>query len=185
MAELDLKRESGFPFWLYCNVLAKLPLYLLHALKKKRNWKKWINYVHIILTKVLGVLSHAVMWLVVAEVSYLHAFEEPKKDLEPLEKLGTQLCSPHCGFTDQNVPGKKNKRLFTHNKTFWRHSPNCKRRKDRFRLRKLSSCGRTWGHGRWSEFETTCLSCNQGRRSGCLHPGGHATFPWPFQQSLW
>lgn len=38
---------------------------------------------------------------------YLHAFEEPEKDLEPLKELRTQLRSPHCGLTDQNVPDEK------------------------------------------------------------------------------
>lgn len=36
MTQLDLQRKPSFPLRLHCNVLPKLTLHLLHALKRKK-----------------------------------------------------------------------------------------------------------------------------------------------------
>lgn len=108
VAELDLKRKASFPFWLYCNVLTKLALHLLHALiKKVKEGCESINIwcVKLVMTQYhsLAITHHLRMnqgW----DHYYLHAFEKPKKDFEPLYELCPQLFSPYWGFTDQNVP---------------------------------------------------------------------------------
>lgn len=99
MAELDLKRKASFPFWLYCNVLTKLALHFLHALIKKVKARLGVNtylmcQVTMISCNSLAIPQYHRMNQGVDRY-YLHAFEKPKKDFEPLYELCPQLFSPY------------------------------------------------------------------------------------------